>query len=59
MFVTLLTVIVNKVGEIAEDQGHHPDIFLTWGKVSITICTHKINGLTERDRKSTRLNSSH
>jgi 4a-hydroxytetrahydrobiopterin dehydratase len=40
---------VNKVGEIAEDQGHHPDIFLAWGKVSITICTHKINGLAESD----------
>jgi uncharacterized SAM-binding protein YcdF (DUF218 family)/pterin-4a-carbinolamine dehydratase len=40
---------VNKVGEIAEEQGHHPDIFLAWGKVSITICTHKINGLTESD----------
>ena len=40
---------VNKAGDIAEEQGHHPDIFLTWGKVSITICTHKINGLTESD----------
>jgi len=40
---------VNKVGDIAEQQGHHPDIFLTWGKVRITICTHKINGLTESD----------
>ena len=40
---------VNKVGDIAEDQGHHPDIFLAWGKVGITICTHKINGLTESD----------
>ena len=40
---------VNKVGEIAEDQEHHPDIFLAWGKVSITICTHKINGLAESD----------
>ncbi len=40
---------VNKVGDIAENQGHHPDIFLAWGKVGITICTHKINGLTESD----------
>ncbi len=40
---------VNKVGEIAEEQGHHPDIFLTWGKARIEICTHKINGLTESD----------
>jgi 4a-hydroxytetrahydrobiopterin dehydratase len=40
---------VNKVGEIAETQGHHPDIFLTWGKAEITTWTHKINGLTESD----------
>lgn len=40
---------VNKVGDIAEAQGHHPDIFLTWGKVRITMCTHKIDGLTESD----------
>jgi 4a-hydroxytetrahydrobiopterin dehydratase len=39
----------NKVGEIAEEQGHHPDILLTWGKVEITIWTHKVNGLTESD----------
>jgi 4a-hydroxytetrahydrobiopterin dehydratase len=40
---------VNRVGEIAEQQGHHPDIFLTWGKVDITTWTHKIDGLTESD----------
>lgn len=39
----------NKVGELAEQQGHHPDIFLTWGKVDIKTWTHKINGLTESD----------
>ena len=38
-----------KVGELAEDQDHHPDIFLTWGKVKVTIWTHKIDGLTESD----------
>ena len=37
------------VGDMAEDEGHHPDIFLTWGKVKLTIWTHKINGLTESD----------
>lgn len=37
------------VGELAEDQGHHPDIFLAWGKVRLTIWTHKIDGLTESD----------
>ncbi len=40
---------VNHVGAIAEEQGHHPDIFLTWGKAEITIWTHKIDGLTESD----------
>ncbi len=40
---------VNRVGALAEEQGHHPDIFLTWGKVEITIWTHKIDGLTESD----------
>ena len=39
----------NKVGELAESQGHHPDIYLTWGKVKLTIWTHKIDGLTESD----------
>ena len=40
---------VNKIGEIAERQGHHPDLFLTWGKVRVDIWTHKIDGLTESD----------
>ena len=40
---------VNRVGELAEQQGHHPDIMLSWGKVEITIWTHKIDGLTESD----------
>ena len=39
----------NKVGELAERIQHHPDIYLAWGKVDITIWTHKINGLTESD----------
>lgn len=39
----------NKVGEIAEVEGHHPDIYLGWGKVKITLWTHKIDGLTESD----------
>lgn len=39
----------NAVGQIAEEQGHHPDIFLSWGKVKLTIWTHKIDGLTESD----------
>jgi len=40
---------VNRVGELAEDQGHHPDICFGWGKAEITIWTHKIDGLTESD----------
>jgi len=40
---------VNRVGEVAETEGHHPDIFLAWGKVGITLWTHKIDGLTESD----------
>ena len=40
---------VNRVGVIAEEQGHHPDIHLAWGRVVIEMWTHKINGLTESD----------
>ena len=40
---------VNKVGALAEEQGHHPDILLSWGKAEITTWTHKIDGLTESD----------
>ncbi len=39
----------NAIGEVAENEGHHPDIFLTWGKVGVKIWTHKIDGLTESD----------
>ena len=40
---------VIRVGELAEQQGHHPDICFGWGKAEITIWTHKIDGLTESD----------
>jgi 4a-hydroxytetrahydrobiopterin dehydratase len=40
---------VNKVGAIAEQEGHHPDLYLTWGKARVDIWTHKIDGLTESD----------
>jgi 4a-hydroxytetrahydrobiopterin dehydratase len=40
---------VNRAGAIAEEQGHHPDLLLAWGKVEVTIYTHKIDGLTESD----------
>jgi 4a-hydroxytetrahydrobiopterin dehydratase len=39
----------NRVGDLAEEQGHHPDIYLAWGKVRLTVWTHKIDGLTESD----------
>jgi len=40
---------VNRIGAIAEEQAHHPDVYMTWGKVSLEIWTHKIDGLTESD----------
>ena len=40
---------VNKVGEIAEKEGHHPDIFFGWGYAKIKIFTHAIKGLAESD----------
>ena len=40
---------VNRVGELAEEQGHHPDIALSWGLVAVKTFTHKIQGLTESD----------
>lgn len=39
----------NKVGALAEKEGHHPDIYLSWGKVIIYLWTHKIKGLHEND----------
>ena len=39
----------NKIGELAEEEGHHPDIHLGWGEVGVKIWTHKIDGLTESD----------
>ena len=40
---------VNRIGAMAEEQGHHPDLHLAWGRVRIEIWTHKIDGLTESD----------
>jgi 4a-hydroxytetrahydrobiopterin dehydratase len=42
-------VFVNRVGDLAESQNHHPDIHLAWGKATVEIWTHKIDGLTESD----------
>jgi 4a-hydroxytetrahydrobiopterin dehydratase len=40
---------VNRVGAIAERQGHHPDIHLTWGRVDVETWTHDAGGITEKD----------
>lgn len=39
----------NKIGEIAEAEGHHPDLTLGWGKVGVSLTTHAIGGLSEND----------
>jgi 4a-hydroxytetrahydrobiopterin dehydratase len=40
---------VNAVAAVAEENGHHPDLLLTWGKVGVTIWTHVVGGLSESD----------
>ncbi|MAJ29130.1 4a-hydroxytetrahydrobiopterin dehydratase [bacterium TMED181] len=40
---------VNRIAEVAEEQGHHPDISFSWGWVNVCIWTHKIDALTESD----------
>lgn len=40
---------VNLIGEIAEEEGHHPDIELGWGLVVVSLMTHKIKGLSKND----------
>jgi 4a-hydroxytetrahydrobiopterin dehydratase len=40
---------VNRVGDVAEQQNHHPDIYFTWGLARIQISTHSIGGLSESD----------
>ena len=40
---------VNRAGAVAEEEGHHPDLFLTWGKVGVELTTHAIGGLSEND----------
>ncbi len=47
-FVSALA-FVNAIGGLAEREGHHPDVYLSWGRVCVDIYTHKINGLTESD----------
>ena len=40
---------VNRAGAVAEAEGHHPDLFLTWGRVGVEVWTHAIGGLSEND----------
>lgn len=47
-FLTALA-FVNEIGALAEAEQHHPDLFLSWGKVAIEIWTHTVNGLSESD----------
>lgn len=47
-FVAALA-FVNKVGAVAEEEGHHPDISFGWGHADIVLFTHKIQGLHEND----------
>jgi 4a-hydroxytetrahydrobiopterin dehydratase len=39
----------NKIGALAEEEGHHPDLCVSWGKLGVQIFTHKVGGLTESD----------
>jgi 4a-hydroxytetrahydrobiopterin dehydratase len=47
-FVSALK-FVNAIGELAEAQGHHPDIHLSWGKVEVKTWTHSVEGITKKD----------
>jgi 4a-hydroxytetrahydrobiopterin dehydratase len=40
---------VNQAGAVAEAEGHHPDLYLSWGKVGVELITHAIGGLSEND----------
>jgi 4a-hydroxytetrahydrobiopterin dehydratase len=40
---------VNQIGQVAEELGHHPNIFLSWGSVEVGVYTHKIDGLHAND----------
>jgi 4a-hydroxytetrahydrobiopterin dehydratase len=47
-FMTALE-FANEIGQLAEQEGHHPDLCVSWGKLDVQIYTHKIQGLTESD----------
>ena len=39
----------DRIGEVAEEEGHHPDLSVSWGKVTVELSTHSVNGLSEND----------
>ena len=47
-FLTALA-FVNRIGAVAEEQGHHPDILLAWGKVEVKLFTHDVGGISDKD----------
>ena len=42
-------LLANQIGELAETEGHHPDLLVSWGELKIELWTHKVDGLTEAD----------
>ena len=42
-------VFANKIANVAESEGHHPDLAVSWGKVGVALTTHAIDGLSEND----------
>jgi 4a-hydroxytetrahydrobiopterin dehydratase len=47
--VGAIRTIANRLAEIAEEEGHHPDLHISWGKCRVEVWTHKVSGLTESD----------
>ncbi|MGA3126976.1 MAG: 4a-hydroxytetrahydrobiopterin dehydratase [Candidatus Korobacteraceae bacterium] len=47
-------IFVNKVAEIAEEEGHHPDIRIVYNQVTLTLTTHDAGGLTQKDLQMAR-----
>ncbi len=48
-FATALA-FVNRIGAVAEAHGHHPDLLLAWGKVGVTLFTHDVGGISDKDQ---------
>ncbi|MDQ6934051.1 MAG: 4a-hydroxytetrahydrobiopterin dehydratase [Actinomycetota bacterium] len=47
-FATALE-LVNRIGALAEEANHHPDLELGWGRVGVRLCSHDVGGVTQRD----------